>query len=64
MSDLDQIIEEIRRSRCRMSEQCGHDLRQYLERLKTFNRRYAPQVEKYRKSRTGVLEFGSSARAS
>lgn len=48
VSSSDEIIEEIRRSRCRMSEQCGHDLRLYIERLKQFNDRYARQVQAFR----------------
>jgi len=52
MTEMDNIIEEIRRSRTRMSEECGHDLHRYLKHLKTFNKRYAAQVEKYRKLRS------------
>lgn len=52
MTEMDEIIEEIRRSRNRMSEECGHDLHRYLKQLKAFNKRYAAQVKKYRKLRS------------
>ncbi|MFH1742643.1 MAG: hypothetical protein ABIH23_26865 [bacterium] len=51
MSEVDQIIEEIRRSRCRMSEECDHDLRRYIDLLKEYNRKYSAQVERYHKLR-------------
>jgi len=50
MTDTDLVIEEVRRSRCRMSEQCGHDVTRYLQFLQDFNSRYAAQVRKYRES--------------
>ncbi len=46
MSDVDTIIEEIRRSR--MSEECGHNVNEYFEYLREFNERYSKQVKKYR----------------
>lgn len=49
MTEIDHVIEETRRRRRRMSEQCGHDVRRYLEHLKGFNTRCAAQVERYRK---------------
>ena len=51
MTETDRIIEEVRRSRRRMSEQCGHDLTRFLQLLQDFNKRYARQVQKYRESR-------------
>ena len=45
----DDIIEEIRESRRRMSEQCGHDPVKLIEYLKTFNKKYAAQIKRYRK---------------
>ncbi|MBM4048802.1 MAG: hypothetical protein FJ279_27175 [Planctomycetes bacterium] len=42
------VIEEIRASRRRMSEEAGHDPAKYIERLKAFNTKYAAQVERYR----------------
>ena len=60
MTEADRIIDEIRRSRCRMSEECGHDLRQYIERLKKFNSRYAVQVDRYRDSRSVSAETSAT----
>lgn len=48
MSEADTIIEEIRRSRSRMSEECGHNVDKYFEYLREFNERYNKQVKKYR----------------
>jgi len=42
------VIEEIRESRRRMSEQCGHDPARYIELLKSLNNKYPAQVERYR----------------
>ena len=50
MSSADQIIEEIRQSRYRLSRECGHDVREYIARLKTFNEKYRKQVDAYRQS--------------
>ncbi len=60
MTEIDQIIEEIRRSRCRMSEQCAHDLHQYLAYLKKFNAQYATQVERYRRLRPATTHSQAS----
>jgi hypothetical protein len=51
MTEVDEIIEEIRRSRVRMSEECGHDLHRYIEYMKQFNTEYAAQVEEFRQWR-------------
>jgi len=32
-----------------MSAQCGHDPAKYIDYLKSFNRKYSAQVERYRK---------------
>ncbi len=48
MTNTDQVIEEVRRSRCRMSEQCGHDVTRLIELLQASNHRYAAQVREYR----------------
>jgi len=48
MVTSDTIIDEIRESRRRMSKECGHDPARYIKYLKSFNRKYAAQVEKYR----------------
>lgn len=49
MNNSEAIIEEIRESWRRMSENCGHDPTTYVEYLKMLNDKYAVQVEKYRK---------------
>lgn len=49
MNAAENVIDEIRESRSRMSEQCGHDLAKYLEYLKTFNSKYSTQVAGYLK---------------
>lgn len=51
MITFEQAIDEIRESRCRMSEACGHDPAKLVQYLKTFNRKYAAQVERYRRKR-------------
>ena len=48
MTNSDQAIEEVRRSRCRMSDQCGHDVTRLIELLHASNQRYAAQVREYR----------------
>ncbi|MBM4035382.1 MAG: hypothetical protein FJ291_26870 [Planctomycetes bacterium] len=47
MTDADRAIEEVRRSRCAMSQRCGHDMARFVEYLRTFDRRYAEQVQRY-----------------
>lgn len=47
------VIEEIRESRRRMSEQCRHDPPKHIEFLKTFNDKYCVQVEKFRRKFSG-----------
>lgn len=42
------VIEEIRAGRRRMSEEVGHDPAKLVEYLKTFNSKYARQIEMYR----------------
>ena len=51
MMTSDDVIEEIRESRRRMSEQVEHDPWKYVEYLKAFNRKYATQVERYETER-------------
>ena len=48
-TDSDDVIEEIRQSRKRMSEQSGHDPGKYIDLLKTLNRKYATQVKRFQK---------------
>ena len=54
MTEADRIIEEIRRSRCQLSKECGHDVARVIARLQDANRRYAEQVRKYEELRRGV----------
>ncbi|MGD0090809.1 MAG: hypothetical protein ABSE73_12890 [Planctomycetota bacterium] len=49
MPSSEEVIEEIRESRRRMSRECGHDPARYIQYLKTFNRKYSAQVQKYRR---------------
>jgi len=51
MTDSDKIIDEIRASRCRMSQECGHDMSRYVAYLKQFNSRYRAQVRRYERRR-------------
>ncbi len=48
MTDADIAIEEVRRSRCAMSQRCGHDMARLVEYLRQFDRLYADQVQRYR----------------
>jgi len=48
VTEADRVIEEVRRSRRRMSEECGHNPARLVQLLQDFNRRYAAQVRKYR----------------
>jgi len=54
MTDADRAIEEVRRSRCAMSQQCGHDMARLVEYLRTFDHRYAEQVQRYHDLRRAV----------
>lgn len=49
-----EIIEEIRESRRRMSADCGHDVAKYVEQLKRFNQKFSQQVEEYRKQQESL----------
>jgi len=54
MTDADRAIEEVRRSRCAMSQRCGHDMARLVEYLRTFDQRYAEQVQRYHDMRRAV----------
>ena len=41
-----ELIDSIRESRRRMSEECNHDPARYLAYLQSFNARYSKQIEK------------------
>lgn len=45
MSEIDDIIEEIRTGRRLMSEECGHDIHRLAARLRESEARYAAQFE-------------------
>ena len=49
MTTTESVIEEIRESRRRMSRDCGHDPSSLIDYMQTFNKKYASQVEEYRK---------------
>ena len=53
MTTAESVIEEIRESRRRMSRDCGHDPSKLIDYIQTFNRKYASQVEEYRKRHAG-----------
>jgi hypothetical protein len=54
MTETDRVIDEIRRSRCRMSAECGHDIERLVEMLQEYNGRYAEQVRRYQELRRAV----------
>ena len=49
MNTYQDLLTEIRESRNRMSEECHHDPGTYITLLKSFNIKYARQVESYQK---------------
>jgi len=49
MTTAEEVIEEIRESRRRISEECGHDLATYIAHLKRLTRKYSRQVQMYHK---------------
>ena len=49
MTTSEEVIEEIRESRCRLSRRFGHDPAKYIAYLRTFEHKYAAQIERYRK---------------
>ena len=62
MTETDQVIDEVRRSRRRMSEECGHDPARLVRLLQDFNRRYAAQVRTYRRLRRAAPASASPRR--
>ncbi len=48
MKTTDKIIEEIRESRCRISEKFGNDPEKCIDYLKTFNQKYSKQIQRYK----------------
>ena len=49
MTVKDQIIEEIRQSRCDISAECGNDLRLFADYMERQNALFAPQVAAWKK---------------
>lgn len=49
MITSDEVIEEIRESRCELSRRFGHDPAKVIAYLKTVERKYAAQIERYQK---------------
>ncbi len=51
MDTYRELIDSIRESRRRMSEECDHDPARYLAYLQSFNARYSKQVGLFQKLR-------------
>jgi len=51
MKEIDDVIEEIRAGRCRISEECGHDIRRLIRYLQDFERRHADQIRRWEGAR-------------
>ena len=51
MDTYRELIDSIRESRRRMSEECDHDPARYLAYLQSFNAKYSKQVESFQKLR-------------
>ena len=51
MDAYQKLIDSIRESRERMSEECDHDLHRYLAYLQSFNATYSKQIESFLKLR-------------
>ena len=47
----DQVVEEIREARVSMSKLCGNDPARMVAYLQIYNKKYAWEVGRYRKSR-------------
>jgi len=60
MTAAEQIIDEIRESRRKLSAQCGHDPVKYIALLKEFNEKYAAEVAAYRNSGDKSTEHRST----
>lgn len=54
MDAYQKLIDSIRESRKRMSEECDHDLHRYLAYLQSFNATYSKQIESFLKLRDSV----------
>ena len=49
MTPSDEVIEEIREARRRISKQCDHDPAKYCAYLRSIEHKYAAQIERYRR---------------
>lgn len=56
------VIEQIRESRIRMSEECNHSPEKYVDMLKKMNRKYFTQVKRFQERQKGVITNISSKR--
>ena len=54
MDTYQELIDSIRESRRRMSEECDHDPARYLAHLRSFDARYSKQIESFQKLRDSV----------
>ena len=54
MDTYHELIENIRESRKRMSKECNHDPETYIKYLKSFNIKYAKQVDAFEKLGGGL----------
>ena len=62
MLTSDTIFDEIRESRRRMSKECAHDPAKYVEYLRTFDQKYAAQIERYRREHSILVAKAESMR--
>ena len=51
MDTYRELIDSIRESRRRMSEECDHNPARYLAYLRSFNAKYSKQIESFQKLR-------------
>ena len=58
MDTYRELIDSVRESRRRMSEECDHDPAIYLAYLQSFNARYSKQVELFQKLRDSAPAEG------
>jgi hypothetical protein len=43
-------MDEVREGRVRMSRECGHDASKLIAQLREYDRKYAAQVDQYKKT--------------
>lgn len=59
MSTYQEMMAEVRESRVRMSEKCGHDVERLLDYLLYFEMKHAKQVEQFASSAAPVRPSSS-----